>query len=63
MIAALAAATLFLFNVILGVGRRRRRRKRRQTKSWEEEEEDVVSYVSDLVWNGETLHNSESHIL
>ena len=50
LIAALAAATLFLLNAILGVGRRRRR----QAKN--EEEEGVVRYVSDLVWNGETLH-------
>jgi hypothetical protein len=59
LIAALAAATLFLFNAILGVDkrRRRRRRKRRQTKSEEEEkeEEGVVSYVSYLVWNAETM--------
>ena len=31
--------------------------RRRQAKSEEEEEEGVLSYVSDPVWNGETLHN------
>ena len=52
-IAALAAATLFLFNAILAAAGKRR--KKREQTGGEENVETVVDNVANVVWNGENL--------
>ena len=55
LIAAIAAATAFLFIAITMAGRRRRRRKRRGVAAKVEEEEEEgwgVDNIMDLVWIG-----------